>query len=201
MLINYDTTNTLFILGKSIYAHELYELISNENTGKVESITTEQFLNLPKNSQCILGIKNMEFRQNFLENTIISQHCWPNYVHPSAVVISKRSVLAPGVIIGPLAIIGYNVILEAFCDVGPASTIGHGSQLGRNTIASNTVRVGGTSKIGANVFLSQMCSINTKITIVDNCTIGMNSVVTKDITVPGTYVGSPVRKTQTYKIT
>jgi UDP-3-O-[3-hydroxymyristoyl] glucosamine N-acyltransferase len=90
--------------------------------------------------------------------------------------------------------IGYKAVLEEFCSIGPMCIVGHGSHIGRNTVASNSIHIGGSTTIGENVFLGQMCSIKTKTHIVDNCFIGMNSVITKDLTTPGTYVGSPARK-------
>jgi UDP-3-O-[3-hydroxymyristoyl] glucosamine N-acyltransferase len=196
MLINYDPISTLFIIGTEVYAHELATMISAETTGKIKCISKEQFLTLPANSQCMLGFKNIDYRIDFLKNKLISQHKWPGHVHPTAVIVDHQPAWKPGIIIGPLSMVGHQAVLGEFCNIGPMCVVGHGCHLGNNTVASNSIHIGGSTNIGKNVFLGQMCSIKTKIIIVDDCVIGMNGVVTKNITVPGYYVGSPVRPTQ-----
>jgi len=196
MLINYDSNSTLFIIGTEVYAYELAAMVSAETAGKIECISKEQFLNLPANSQCMIGFKNIDYRIDFLKNKLISQHNWPGHVHPTAVIVDYQQTWKTGILVGPLSMIGHRVVLEEFCNIGPMCKIGHGCHLGTNTVASDSIHIGGSTNIGRNVFLGQMCSIKTKINIVDDCFIGMNSVVTKNITVPGYYVGSPVRRTQ-----
>lgn len=197
MLTNCDPTQTIYIIGTEIYAHELAAMVRYDSLGSVECVSREQFLELPPDSQCMLGFKNMAYRKDFLATAPVSQYRWPTFVHDSTVVIDKPRLWQPGIVVGPLSMIGYRAVIQQFCDIGPMCLIGHGVELDTNTVACNSVHIGGSTKIGKNVFLGQMCSIKTKVTITNDCFISMNGVVTKNITEPGNYIGTPVRKKST----
>lgn len=133
MLLNYDPSSVLYIIGTGPTANELSTWISTE--ANVTTITKEDFMNLPINSQCLLGFQTIDYRINFLQNSIVNQHKWPTYIHPSAVVTSIDQI-GIGTTIGPTTSIGDKVFLGNFCSIGPLVSIGHGGQIGNNCVVS-----------------------------------------------------------------
>jgi UDP-3-O-[3-hydroxymyristoyl] glucosamine N-acyltransferase len=189
MLINYNSTNTLFIIGSGPYAHELKFWIANKINTSIELIHHNDFNSVPCGSQIMLGFQNLEYRKNLLSKHRLTDYVWPTFIHPSAIISNTQS-MPIGVVINPQAVVGYGVILENFCNIGILSKIGHNCILGENNIVGPGTIIGGSTTVGDNVFFGQSCSIKDQINICNDVFFTMNSVVSKNINTPGKYVGN-----------
>ena len=189
MLINYNPDYTLYIVGTSIFAQELESWITNDITGKITSISPDEYFTLPDYSQCILGFQNIIYRKDFLLSGNRLARSWPIYIHPTAFVTDKN-LINKGTVICPMAVVGYGVTIGCFGMVGIHSKLGHGDQLGDNVVISPGSNIGGTTIISNNVYFGQCSSVKDKITICSNTKFTMNSIITKSITSPGNYSGN-----------
>jgi len=188
MLLHCKSTQPIYILGTGPYAKDLYSWMTQDGHADIRSISHDAVNTVPINSQLMLGFYNMQYRKIFLSETKIQNYVWPAFIHSSALVTDLASI-SPGVIVNPMSVIGHGVVLKDFCQVGTLSKVGHGTQVGWNTVITPGTIIGGSTRIGHNVFFAQSCSICDKITICDDTYFAMNSVVKKNINKPGRYYG------------
>lgn len=186
MLINYIISDTLYVVGRGINSTELHDRLQKEQIGKVELITTEEFFNLPDNSQCIIGIWDVAYRKTFIESAKHKPIRWISYVHNKA-FISDITGIGQGVVIYPFAYLGYGVKIGNFSMVGQHTNIGHGAHLGQNNVVCPGVVFGGSVIAGNNVLFGINCTVRDNLTIADDVTFFMGSLVSKHITGPGVY--------------
>jgi UDP-3-O-[3-hydroxymyristoyl] glucosamine N-acyltransferase len=188
MLMHNQVNQPIYIVGTGPYAKDLYSWMILDGHTNVQLISHDSVNNVPVGSQLLLAFYGMQYRKNFLSETTIERYMWPAFVHSSALVTDLASV-SPGVIVGPMSVIGHGAVLEDFCLVGTLSKVGHGTHLGRNTVITPGTIIGGSTSTGSNVFFAQSCSVKDKITICDDVVFAMNSVVKKNISKPGRYYG------------
>lgn len=189
MLLNYDSHSPLYIIGTGPTADELTYWISTETENDVCVISQEEFLKLSDNAQCMIGFQTIDYRINFLSNSLINFRRWPTYIHPTAAVTCSN-LIGIGSVIGPNATVCHNAKLGKFCSIAPHTNIGHNAQLGDNCIVSPGVVIGGSTILGNNIYIGQSSSIKDKITICNDSRFHMTSTVTKSINYPGTYFGN-----------
>lgn len=187
MLIQFDSTRPLYVVGKCATAEGIVNFIENE--AQVENISVEEYHALPSGSQCMLGFNNMLYRNQFFAKTNIEQHQWPSYVHPNAVVVSPEHI-GRGCIVWPCTFLGHLVSMPEFCVISQMSSIGKDVVFGRNCVVTPGVIIGGSTAIGDNVYFGQATSIKDKIKIGHDVMFMMNSVVSKDVSRPGRYYGN-----------
>jgi UDP-3-O-[3-hydroxymyristoyl] glucosamine N-acyltransferase len=186
MLIDFDSTKLLYVFGKGVPALELSDWISNELPVEIKHVDQNELNNLPANSQCIMGFSNREFRFKLFMDSAYKAHNWVSYIHPSSIV-SATARIGKGVVIQPMADIGYNVVIGDFSWVTPYCLVSHGATLGNNVVLSPRTIIGGSTSIGNDVTIGMGSTICDKILIGNNIEFVMSSVVTKDITEPGRY--------------
>ena len=189
MLLNYNPTDPLYVIGKGVTAREIACYISKETGSTIPTVTIEEFQTLPDNSQCVMGFFDVELRAEFLKNIDRFQRRWPSWIHPTSSVVNVESI-GQGIVIYSLSHIGYESKIGDFSILAVQTNIAHGVQLGRNAIVCPDTLIGGSTIVGDNVFFGQKCSIRDRIQIASNVTLYMNSVVTRSITEPGTYYGN-----------
>jgi len=187
MLLGHDPGQPLYVIGRGIGADEIAFWIHQTESVEVHRVTTEEFQNLPRGAQCIIGFWNMEYRQWFLNQIKVSDHRWISYVHPRAWV-TNIDCIGQGTVILGMAHLCYGVTLGDFCLIGEFCNVGHGTRLGNNVIMTPNNIIAGSTTVGDDVLFLQCCSIRDKITIANQVTFCMNSVVTKDIREPGHYM-------------
>jgi acyl-[acyl carrier protein]--UDP-N-acetylglucosamine O-acyltransferase len=190
MLLHYNPSEPLYIVGTGVYTYELIEFISQEYESIVLTpVTKEEYFNLPNHAQCMIGFQNMDFRINFLNESRGLKRLWPTYIHSSAVIF-KNNQYGQGTVIGPQTFIGHAVVLGDFCSISQMVSVGHGSSLGVNCVATPGTTIGGSTHAGDNVFFGQSSSVRDKITICNDVRFHMTSVVTKSVEAPGSYFGN-----------
>lgn len=187
MLLGYDHAQPLYVIGRGISPDEIAHWIQQTESIKVHRVSTEEFLNLSEDAQCVIGFWNMDYRKNFIQNIKYHKRRWISYVHPRASVTDLDSVGKGTVILG-MAHLHYGVHLGNFCLIGAFCNVGHGTQLGQNVVMSPNTIIGGSTTIGNDVLFSQCCSVRDKIKISDSITFAMNSILTKDVSESGYYI-------------
>ncbi|MDA9773322.1 hypothetical protein N9B82_00080 [Saprospiraceae bacterium] len=90
-------------------------------------------------------------------------------------------------------IVGNNVKIGAFCNIG------HNCEIGDNTILTCQCVTGGSSIIGNNVSLGIQSSIKNGVTVGSNCIVGAGAVVIKPVLAGVTVVGNPAIPMEQYK--
>lgn len=114
-------------------------------------------------------------------------------IDPTAVVAFDYSEIGPGVMIGPLAqvgpdvIIGENTVILGNAFVGHDSTIGEFCHIATNATIGALVRIGNACHIGMNA------TIREKTKIGNYCLVGMGAVVLNDIEENTIVVGNPAK--------
>jgi UDP-3-O-[3-hydroxymyristoyl] glucosamine N-acyltransferase len=188
MLLHYNPSKPVYVVGQGISADELYYWIS-QITKLVELVSTEEYLNLPGNSQCILGVQNFDYRHEFFQKISMANRRWVSYIHPTA-YITQLDLIGTSVVVGPNVTTGYKTQINNFSCVCQSSSIGHNTVIGKNNVVSPNTTIGGSTIIGDNVLIGQASSIRDKISIVGNVRFLMSSAVTRDITESGIYFGN-----------
>lgn len=186
MLINYDPTEPLYILGTGVPAQSMKFMLENENIQHIGLVSHDEFSNIPHQAQCLLGFLNCQYRKNFLENFDIKRYRWPSYVHNSA-VMSADVTLEPGIFVGPLCQVSYMSKMGAFSHLATQNLLGHDSWIGENTVLTPGVTIAGGNRIGSNVWFGARCVVRDQIVIVSDCEFAINTVVRKSVLQPGKY--------------
>ena len=186
MLIDYNHTNPLYIIGDGVVTDGLVEYIQQDTHGRVQAITKEEFLTLDSDSQCIVGFWNFEYRKNFFSYALTYPRKWPTFVHKDAFVASSVQI-GQGTVIYPMASILNNATIGNFGLIGCNTHIGHGTNLGHNNILAPGVILGGSSSTGNNIYYGMTTAVKDRVVIASNVFLNMTSRVTKNIDHPGTY--------------
>lgn len=191
MLIGFNSTKPLYILGDGPVAKELHWWISNEGYTDINIVEPAQFFDIPTDSQCILGFLNQEYRQKWIAE-LGNSHQWITYIHPFAYV-PNFSLIGSGSCIGPNVTLGVGVTLGKFCYVGDLVHIGHSTTLGDNVFVAPCSLIAGASMIGNNVNIGLRCTIKDQVAIVANVQLAMNTNIRKNITRPGRYFSNGLK--------
>jgi sugar O-acyltransferase (sialic acid O-acetyltransferase NeuD family) len=189
------------IVGNSITAEILYDLIKDDNRYQIEAfsvdeefITEKKFLGLdviPLEKLAFLyntstfkiivavGYGNINKNREMLFHRVSNFGFEPiTYVHNDAKVFSKEigkgSIIMPGAVIEPYTKIGANAVIWSNC------TIAHHAVIEENCwIASGTV-VSGEAKIGRNTFIGVNSTIVNKVIVSEYNIIGANTLISKN---------------------
>jgi sugar O-acyltransferase (sialic acid O-acetyltransferase NeuD family) len=113
-------------------------------------------------------------------------------IHPSAILgfntkIGNSTLVAAGVIVNPLGIIGVGCILNTGCVLDHEAEIGNYAHIGPGATLAGNVSVGEGSFVGANSTIIQGVKIG------KNCIIGAGCVVLKDVADNSVMVGNPAK--------
>ena len=118
---------------------------------------------------------------------------WPPLLHPTANLDRNSCVIGKGVILCAGVIGTVNLVLEPFCAVNLACTIGHEACIGQYSVLNPTVNISGGVKLGESVLVGTGAQILHYLRIGDGSTVGAGAVVTKDVPSGETVVGIPAR--------
>jgi sugar O-acyltransferase (sialic acid O-acetyltransferase NeuD family) len=118
---------------------------------------------------------------------------WPPLLHPTAQFDCPSSQIGRGVILCAGVIGTVNLILEPFCLVNLACTIGHEARIGRYGVLNPTVNISGGVDLGEQVLVGTGAQILQYVRIGDNATVGAGAVVTNDVPAGETVIGIPAK--------
>ena len=114
-------------------------------------------------------------------------------IDPSAVVAFDYSEIGPGVMIGPLAQVGPDVVIGKNTVILGNAFVGHDSKIGEFChIATNAI-VGALIEIGNACHIGMNSTIREKTKIGNYCLVGMGAVVLKNIEDNTIVVGNPAK--------
>lgn len=191
MLLDYDPLRPLYIFGTGNPAHELrHWLISDEAVSQEpELIDQDQFQALPYGAQCIIGFANPQYRKRLVQSPLFAARSWVGFVHARSCVENIKG-LGRGVIVQPMACVGFGVTVGNLGWITTMSHVGHGTIVGSNVVISPGTMIMGQCQIGSSVWFGASSVVADKITICDDCHFLMTSVVTKNISAAGQYYGN-----------
>jgi len=190
MLINYDSSSPVYVIGTGIPAQEISSWIKQEySDADVKNISHEEYEKLPEGCQCVIGFANPEYRKNLIYGSTCQKQRWLTFIHPTSLVENVDNI-GVGSVVEPKSTVMYAVSIGNFAWITPHVMIGHGSKIGVNFIVNPGTIIGGSTIIGDNVLVGQFSSVKDRVTVGNDIEFTMNSVVTKDITEAGKYYGN-----------
>ncbi len=189
------------IVGNSITAEILFDLIKDDNRYQIEAFSVDQEFITEKNllGLDVIALENLVSMYDTSTYKIIVAIGYGNinrnrealfhkvnnfgfetiaYVHKDAKVFSKEigkgSIIMPGAVIEPYTKIGVNTVIWSNC------TIAHHAVIEENCwIASGSV-VSGEARIGKNTFMGVNSTIVNKVTVSEHNIIGANTLVSRN---------------------
>jgi acetyltransferase EpsM len=204
------TKQKIIILGASLFAEEVAELISEiedyEVVGFVEGLDRERsgttLLDLPVHwvesiggnkddckAVCAVGSTK---RSHFIQQVAAQNFEFATVIHPSA-QISRSTSLGEGCFVSAGAIIASHTQMGSHIIVNRGSLIGHHTKIGDYVTISPGANIAGRTTIGPYSYIGMGAIIIDGISIGSNCVIGAGSVVTKDLSDGIRAVGVPAR--------
>jgi UDP-3-O-[3-hydroxymyristoyl] glucosamine N-acyltransferase len=184
MLLNYNSSKILYVLGDGVTAQQTREYIQEETDGTVQCLSHTQFDTLQDHDQCVPGF--LSFRQNLNSIVQTKNLNWVTFIHKKAFV-DKNTRIGTGVVIMPTAFVDYNTTVGNFCTICPSVVVGHGAHLGNNVVLCPNTYVGGSTHIGDNFWAGPSTTVCDHRVIGVDITCVIGSTVTKDLVDPGRY--------------
>ncbi len=118
---------------------------------------------------------------------------WPPLVHPSVLLDRPSCRIGKGVLLCAGVIGTVNLVLEPFCMVNLACTLGHEAILGRGAVLNPTVNISGGVHLAAGVLVGTGAQILQYVRVGAAAKVGAGAVVTKDVAPGDTVVGIPAK--------
>jgi sugar O-acyltransferase (sialic acid O-acetyltransferase NeuD family) len=203
--------NTIYIIGASGFAKEVYFLLKDLNLYKIGGFIDKTPINKNlKIGNDIIDIIDEEFfLENFKDcfvcfgigspkilNTLYKKYknyIFPNIIHPSFIGNIESISFGLGNIITLGVIFTTNIKIGSFNIFNLNMTLGHDTIIGDMNVFNPSTNISGNNKIGnSNLFGVGSISLE-NMEIGDNNTIGASALVTKNINNNGVYIGIPAK--------
>ena len=128
----------------------------------------------------IMGIANLKYKKQFVDQYLSDGAKFISLIHASA-YISATAKFGEGIIIGPMANIGPNVIVGNYTLINSRCSLGHDTIIGNYNFISPNVCFSGFTRVGdSNLFGINSATIP-GITIGDNNKIAAGMVLHTDV--------------------
>lgn len=189
MLLNFDHTQPIYLIGGGVVAREFRQNLNKEGIDNIIVKDFDQWHEIPSGSQCILGFLDLKNRIKCLTPERIERYRWPSYVHPSSVLENPNDI-GKGVWIYSLCNICFETYVGDFTVMASLSSIGHGTRIGKHNFLGAGTQICGSVTTGDNVFFGVRSTIKDRISICSNTSFYMTSTITRDITESGEYYGN-----------
>jgi sugar O-acyltransferase (sialic acid O-acetyltransferase NeuD family) len=194
------SANRLFVLGTSGHAREVAEIAqcaigSDFPWAEIRLLGPDHEDALVEGGgSAAMGMGSPSLRLNARRRYQDKDNvAWPVLAHRSA-CISSRATLEQGVVIGPLASVSVDTLIEEFSMVNSCAAIGHDARIGPfcqinpNATVSGGVRIDEGTLVGAGAIILEGRHVGA------GAIVGAGAVVTRDVTAGITVVGVPARQ-------
>jgi sugar O-acyltransferase (sialic acid O-acetyltransferase NeuD family) len=155
----------------------------------------DTFFKIKSECECVIALGEPSSREKLFERLVEAKIKLTCLIDPTA-IISPSALIHDGVIICEYAtihtgvVLGCNVLIQPFCDIG------HDIKVGNHSVLSSYCVPGGGTVFGARVFVGLHAAIKESLTIGDDAVLGMGSVVFRDVSAGTTVLGNPARVTK-----
>ncbi|MCB0490494.1 MAG: NeuD/PglB/VioB family sugar acetyltransferase [Cyclobacteriaceae bacterium] len=120
---------------------------------------------------------------------------FPSIIHPSAIVMNKRSVkLGMGAVVGAGSILTTDINVGSFVLININTTVGHDCTIGDFSSIMPGCNISGQVQISESVLIGAGVSIRNGIKVGAQSVVGMGSVVVQDVDSGSVVVGVPARQ-------
>jgi sugar O-acyltransferase (sialic acid O-acetyltransferase NeuD family) len=143
---------------------ELAREINISYLGKIEEYE------FGSNDQVIITFGDQLRRRKFYHLLKEKNVTFYTYIHPSS-VISKKAVLAEGVIISPHCIVSANATIQSNVTLNVYCGVGHGAKVGAHSVFSPFSVINGNCELGEATFLGS------RVTLYPNVNIGDYTII------------------------
>lgn len=133
-----------------------------------------------RGDRLLLGIGSPSGKRKAVGLLKVRGAAFAQSLHPTA-VITSRTILGEGVILGPFSGSGTETQIGDFVTVNSYSGFGHDSSAGDFTTLSAHVDVMGYARIGSDVLIGSHASILPKVKIGDGAKIGPGAMVYRSV--------------------
>lgn len=151
---------------------------------------SDDYANMPKDTEFFVAIGEAEVRGRVLANLRIKGCSVATLIHPRS-YISRRVDIGEGTIIMAGAVVNSDTTIGCGCIVNTGATVDHDCAIGDLAHISVGSHIAGTVNVGSKTWVGAGAIVSNNINICENCMLGAGAVVVSDIKVPGTYVGVP----------
>ncbi len=128
----------------------------------------------------IMGIANMKYRRNIIEQLIEKGAQFTNLIHPTA-LISPSAKIGIGCVISHNVSVGPKAIIRDFNLINSRCTIGHDSKIGNYNFLSPQVVTGGFAEMGDENFIGTNAAILPAIILGNHNTIAAGMIVDRKV--------------------
>lgn len=155
--------------------------------------TSAAALKALKEDHFFIAIGDNNIRHKIYDQLFQKELTPVNAIHPFSLVDASVTVavhgvmIAAGVIINPLAVIGKGAICNTGCIIEHECIVGDFAHIGPGAVLCGNVKIGENTFVGANAVIKQ------GITVGKNAMIGAGAVVVKDVPDNVTVIGVPAK--------
>lgn len=139
-----------------------------------------------------IGALGTTHRRGFIEQAAALGFRFATVVHPTARV-SRKAVLAEGVLVSAGAVIAVNARIGAHVLVNRGALVGHDTELGRFVTLGPGANVAGACRIGDGTYVGAGAVVIDHVTVGEGSVVGAGAVVTRDVPAHVMVLGVPAR--------
>jgi len=185
MLLHFDNTVDLFLIGQGITSQEFQATLQNHGVTKIITVAIEDLESVPTKSQCIMAVRDIAARRRIIDQ-YRDRFLWPSFLHSLSDVMD-RSGLGRGMWIDSFSHVGLGASSQDFSILSSQCLLSHNSRLGENCFLAPGTIILGSAHIGDDVFFGVRSTVVDRRSITSHVTLLAGSLVHKNITAPGRY--------------
>jgi sugar O-acyltransferase (sialic acid O-acetyltransferase NeuD family) len=139
-----------------------------------------------------IGIGSPEGKREVVDKLRSRGALFAQVIHPTSLV-TRRTRLGEGVVLGPYTGTGTDTRIDSFVTVNSYSGLGHDSSVGEFTTLSAHVDIMGFVTIESDVFVGSHASILPKVKVGNGAKIGAGAMVYRSVPAGGTSYAPPAK--------